>query len=244
MKTSLLFCFLLLISGTIYAQNPHKTVDEIIVRPPRFTGLTPQAASNTATIEEYIAKNVAYSENDLKYAREGTEVINFVVNEDGTLSNFRVFNSVSDNFDRQMIELLKQTNGMWEPGSNNDGPVAMERQVSVACKVSFSERSECQSNFQALAADYFNKGAKLLYLKGRPARALANFNKGIAYCPCDPNLRLLSGYSKFALGDKAGAFEDWKIVKEKTNIDHFENLANAYKDLDGHAELVKLLADK
>ena len=55
------------------------------------------------------------------------------------------------------------------------------------------------------------------------------------------DLRVMRGYAKFALGDKEGAIEDWKIVKEKTNIDNLKILADSHKGLDGYAELMAVL---
>jgi len=241
MKTSIALIVMLLISFGVKAQTYHVAGSEVEVKPPVFLGVQANVFDENLSIEDYVATTMIYPAEDIDYFREGTEVIQFTVKADGHLKNFVVKNSVSQKLDDEIIRVLETTEGMWRPGTNNDGPVDMLREVSVACKVIRAEGSS-GSDFVAVAKNYFKKGSKLLYLKEHPRRALNNFNEGIRYLPNEPNLLVMRGYSRFALGDMNGAIEDWTIVKEKTSIDNLISIATKYKDLNGYNELLSLFA--
>ncbi|RKD91043.1 energy transducer TonB [Mangrovibacterium diazotrophicum] len=238
MKRIILLSFTLLMTLGLWAQEPLVS-EEVTVKPPKFTGEKVQLQSNEMSIQNYIIENMQYPAEDLTYKREGTEVIRFTVETDGRLSNYEVVNSVSRAMDDELIRVLSSTSGYWLPGQNNDVDVAMEREVAIACKVLNEGLETTQTNFKVVATNYFRQGSKLLYTKHHPQRAIAKFDRGIRYMPYDANLLVLRGYARFAAGDRDGAIADWKIVKEKTNIDNLKSLASTYSDLDGYAELIK-----
>lgn len=236
MKKFILLSFTLLITMGLWAQQ---YLEKVTVKPPTFAGVTVAAIQQEEqSIEGYIAANMQYPAKAVEHHREGTEVILFTVNTDGTLSDFEVVNSVSQAMDDEIIRVLETTSGMWNPGTNNEGPVEMQREVTVACKLIHDGVKKTATDFKAVATNYFKKGSKLLYEKDHARRALAKFNEGIRYLPYDANLLVMRGYTKFALGDKEGAIEDWKIVKEKTDVDNLKSVASMYQDLDGYAELM------
>lgn len=241
MKKLILLSFTLLISMGLWAQTIESKLEEVTVKPPKFTGVMVVENQGQQSIEKYIAENVQYPAEDKKYNVEGTEVVQFVVNTDGTLSDFEVVNSVSPEMDDEFIQVLKETSGKWTPGSNNEGPVDMHKQVTVVCKVTDGKFPNIQTDFNAEATDYFKKGAKLLYVKNKPKKALSKFNEGIRYLPFEPNLLVMRGYAKLDLGDKEGAIKDWTVVKDQTGLDYLKLLANIYAyiygDLDAYNEL-------
>ncbi len=239
MKKFILLSFMLLISMGLWAQILQGQSEEVTVKPPQFAG-QPVAAviADAQSIQDYVAANMQYPERDIQYRNEGTEVICFTVGIDGTLSNFEVINSVSSEMDAEITRVLQETNGMWIAGTNNEGAVEMQTEVAVACKIAWDGTEKSVTNFKKVATNYFTRGSKLLYLKDHPRRALANFNEGIQYLPYDANLLVMRGYAKFALGDKEGAIEDWKTVKNQTGIDNLKAVASMYQDLDGYAELL------
>jgi TonB family protein len=72
---------------------------------------------------QYLAKNVKYS----AYAREngyhGTVKVNFVVNSDGSLSNFVIQNSVGGGCDEEVLRVIRLM-PKWIPGVKNGKKVA------------------------------------------------------------------------------------------------------------------------
>lgn len=238
MKTSILFLLLMVLSLGASAQY-HVMEREIEVKPPTFVGTPVNLVADEAIdLADFIVEKMIYPETAINTHREGTEVIEFTVNTDGTLSNFQVINSVSSDIDSEVIRVLQLTNGMWRPGSNNEGYVDMQGEVAVACKIAFYEGATPSTDFKKVATKYFQKGSKLLYTKEHPRRALNQFNAAINYMPYEPNLLVMRGYAKFALGDLNGAVEDWKIVRDKTGIDNLKAIAGEFNDLEGYAELL------
>jgi len=240
MKRIILLSFTLLMTLGLWAQEHHVS-EEVIVKPPKFTGEKVQLQSNEMSIQNYITENMQYPAEDLTYKREGTEVIRFTVETDGRLSNYEVVNSVSRAMDDELIRVLSSTSGYWLPGQNNDVDVAMQREVAIACKVLNEGLETTQTNFKVVATNYFRQGSKLLYTKHHPQRAIAKFDRGIRYMPYDANLLVMRGYARFAAGDRDGAIADWKIVKSQTGIDNLLSIANEYNDLEGYSELLSAL---
>jgi len=238
MKKLILLSFTLLFTMGLWAQVYHGSSEEVQVKPPTFKGVPVAAMDNGQSIEDYVATNMQYPKAAIKYRREGTEVVQFTVNTDGTLCDFEVINSVSQELDAEIIRVLETTSGMWQAGTNNEGPVEMQREVAVACKLAYDGFKTTAADFKVVAANYFKKGTKLLYLKDHPKRALTNFNEGIRYLPYDANLLVMRGYARFALGDREGAIADWKIVKSQTGIDNLMSIANEHNDLEGYSELL------
>lgn len=239
MKTRIIFFFFMILSLGVSAQY-HVMERDIEVSPPVFTGVQQDIQpAQSISIEGYIADNIQYPKQDLKFRQEGTEVIQFTVKTDGSLSDFEVINSVSSEMDDEIIRILRTTDGMWKPGLNNDGPVAMQREVAVALKISEDGNPEHLTDFTEKARSYFMRGSKLLYTKNHPRRALSNLNTGIRFLPYDTNLLVMRGYARYALGDREGAIADWKIVKEKTDIDNLMFVAGIYNELDGYADLIE-----
>ena len=54
---------------------------------------------------------------------------------------------------------------MWIAGTNNDGPVAMQKEIAIAFKISADGNNENLTDFKAVAEKYFKKGTRQLYVK-------------------------------------------------------------------------------
>ena len=72
-----------------------------------------------------------YEKSSIEF-REGTVVVDFTVNTDGSIENFKIQNSVAASNDKAVISALKRTSGDWIPGSQNGNPIAMEKRLLVA----------------------------------------------------------------------------------------------------------------
>lgn len=235
MKTVISLIFLLLISSGISAQ----ILNEVEVQPPEFLGVTNENYSSGLEIEDYIAERMQYPSVDMKFKNEGTEVILFTVGTDGKLSDFEVVNSISREVDDEVIRVLRTTDGMWIAGTNNDGPVAMQKEIAIAFKISADGNNENLTDFKAVAEKYFKKGTRQLYVKEHPRRALRQINQGIVYMPFDDGLMVLRGYCKYTLGDVDGASEDLNLVREISGMDNLMVLAQEYDGADGFVDLIK-----
>ena len=93
-----------------------------------YTGtveVLPEYPGGTASMFEFIQKNVKYPESAKEKGIEGRVFIQFVVEKDGSLSSFQVLRGVSDDIDAEAIRVLKAM-PKWKPGMNNGEPVRVQ----------------------------------------------------------------------------------------------------------------------
>jgi hypothetical protein len=220
MKTITFFISCMMFTVIAIGQQPEATVKEVKVTAPKFTGIENAAAilshKEPETISEYLMKNFQYTGNQFF---EGTEVVQFTVTPSGELTDFNIINSVSREIDREMIRVLKTTEGMWIPGYSNNVAAEMTKEVSMAFyPAEYSSKSVTEIFIQK-ATHYFNDGSKTLFEKHNPKKALKFYSKGINYMPYDKSLLLLRGICRFETGDKEGAHNDWERLKTLGGFD-------------------------
>ena len=239
MKKIFLFLLCIILSLITLGQEKKEYEDQIKgvrVTMPKFTGIvrTVIEKSDFETIENYLKRNIQPMVAPLEILDEGTEVVQFVVNPSGELSDFKVINSINPIYDEEVIRALLTTNGMWLPGLNNNQMVPMEKEVSIVFKL------ENTSDFTSRAKWYYKKGSKMLYVKENPKMALKNFNQGILLLPKEKCILMGRGMTKYELGDEAGACQDWNRIKSLGGFEGDAYLDN-YCDMKGFAEMIKIL---
>lgn len=225
-------------------------VEEVEVTPPSFTGI-----ENTASIfnerdpdflTNYLSKRIIYPENALNEFKEGIEIVQFIVNPTGELSNFRVINSVCPEIDEEVIYALQKTEGMWKPGLNNGIAVPMEKEVSLVFNIENHGSLDLNRKFMHKAKAYYNSGSKQLFLKQNLQKALRKFDIAMRYLPYDECLLYLRGLVKYELDDKESARHDWdriKLLAEKGMIErNIDFLAENYKEFEGFQELQQYMS--
>ncbi|MNZ83080.1 Gram-negative bacterial tonB protein [compost metagenome] len=81
-----------------------------------------QLAVSGSAYQIYINKNIAYPKAYTEMGREGTVEVEFTVQADGTLTDFKVLRSMGVDFDKPSVDVLK--NGpKWLPALKNGKPV-------------------------------------------------------------------------------------------------------------------------
>ncbi|MCY1723191.1 energy transducer TonB [Prolixibacteraceae bacterium Z1-6] len=216
-------------------------VEEVKVTPPRFAGeiyvVQTLKEEKIESIDDYLVRNISYPEKERKLFIQGTEVVQFTVSPTGKLSDFIIINSVSPNMDEEVIRVLQTTNGMWMPGHNNDQPVTMESEVSVAFKI---DGMRFPPDFNELGTKYFSKGGKLFLTRNNPKKSLKYYNKAAQYVPNDVNLLLLRGMARYETGNTLGAICDWERIKALG-----DSVADVYlskvRGYEGYEELASIL---
>jgi len=78
----------------------------------------------------YIKTNKRYPKSALKNKIEGQVVITFVVENNGSLSGFKVFQHLSPDCDAEAIRLMKNS-PKWNPGIRNGKPVRVEMNLLI-----------------------------------------------------------------------------------------------------------------
>ena len=139
-----------------------KRLEETRVEPPNFSGYLvekPQITIKKSPICCFLQDNMEYPQKAIDYRQEGIVVIEFTVEPDATLSNFKVVNHVSHDLDNAVISCLKLTNGMWIPGKVNGIASPMEKEVSVMFDLEDTPTLvEQAKRYYLRAVKVFNKG--------------------------------------------------------------------------------------
>ncbi len=249
MKREIIFLLCMVVSIITFGQNQdQKLLEEVKVTPPKFVGsvlaMDHLDHKEDGSVEAHMKGIIQYPEEALRRYAEGTEVVQFTVTTKGEVTNFTIINSVSPEFDDEVIRALKTTNGMWKPGSNNGEPVAMEKELSISFKIDDSEDQNFSNlnDFKEDAQRYFSKGSILLLMKDKPKRALSFYDKGILLLPNEANLLLMRGLTKYELNDKEGACSDWNRLKALGGLSSDIYLEN-YCEMKGYAELIRVLEE-
>lgn len=243
MKTLTTLLVAMLVSALTFAQQETKIkLDEIKVTPPQFTGSYDAAqlfsVQNNATFNNLLRDHLMDKAKTFNGAIEGTEVVHFVVGENGKITDFEVINSISSQVDRAVYEFLKTTCGMWKPGENNGEPVAMEKEISVILKMVDA------TDFDELAVKYLAKGTEELFVNDKPKKALKYLNHGMKYRPNEDCLLVSRGICKYELGDKIGAEDDWNRMAQSGISDNAKELATQFSHLKGYSALTAFLENK
>ena len=247
MKKSVIFFASMILSVAVFGQNVTKQisvdVDEVQVTPPKFTGMQNATESfnarESSKINNYVLENFVCPEGVVKCKLEGTEIIEFTVNPDGKLSNFKVINSVCRKVDEEMIKVLRTTNGMWMPGNNNGVPTAMEKELSMM--IGDYSPDEIVNHFVRLAEKYFEIGSTNLLVEQKLKKALRYYDKGVRYMPNDKSLLLMRGICNYGLGNREKAEKDWNRIVSLGGFDYHVDF-DSLTEMKGYSEMRNILA--
>ncbi len=199
----LLLTFSLLLMVLVISGQEYQRIGEISVTAPTFTDeslLTESPSSHSSVLNQYLLGEISESTNDQVFA-SGKVVVDFTVLPDGTLADFIIKNSVSQDNDQSVIAALETTSGYWNPGKNNGIAVPMDKRVVVAFtsgnNFSFTEvaRYHYKKGVQKyictdrIEEDPWKKEAKIQRITDRKlASALRSFNRATLYAPFDPSI--------------------------------------------------------
>lgn len=248
-KRTVILFLCMIISVITFGQEKKQFSDEIKgvkVSPPRFIGSEKLPAMlNTgefSTLGEFMSMYIQYPQKSKERLVEGTEVIQFVVSPTGELSDFIVVNSISPEIDAEVIRVLKKTDRMWNPGLNNETPVAMEKEFSISFKLAYGS-SDSTTDFTSEAQLYFKKGNKRFFIKDNSKSALRYYDKAIQYLPNDKALLVTRGMCRYELGDNTGACQDWNRIKTLGGFEGDAYLKN-FCDYKGYADMISTIQEK
>ena len=251
MKTKIFLLVVLFLPIFVWGQEDKMisyTSETIEVTPPEFTGIKNTAllfnGNNTMTIEKYIIDNFVYPNQALNCLNQGTIVVQFVVNENGELSDFNVINSVCQLIDKEFIKLLKTTDGMWKPGMNNGKPYEMDKEVSMMFVASLADKdmNAPREYLTKLARNCFVKANALFMEKHHLKRALNKYNECVKYLPYESSTLLVRGLCKYEMGDIDGARKDWERTNEIGVVDA-DDYINKLCYLKGYDEMLAILKE-
>ncbi|WP_319501677.1 hypothetical protein [uncultured Draconibacterium sp.] len=247
MKTMKLLFVCMLATLFAYAQEnvPPYMMTDVEVTPPKFTAVKYSPADNTNSLKTYIANNFKYDAENGEIT-DGTEVVKFTVNTDGSLSEIKVVNSVSPTVDNLITSILEGTDYMWMPGKNNGVPVAMEKEIAIQVKLGMTESAAKDRDFTEIARDHFTKGSEKLFFDQKTKKAIKHFETAVRYRPYDQSTLYMLALCEVDRGntEAAQAYVDRfrKLGGDKDILE--EKLAQDVKSVDSYEQLSQLFANK
>ncbi|WP_321372261.1 energy transducer TonB [uncultured Draconibacterium sp.] len=247
MKTiKILFvCMLAAIFAHAQETVPPYMMHDVEVTPPKFTAVKYTQPENANSLKAYISQNFEYNPEFGKTV-EGTEVVKFVINTDGRVSDVEVVNSVSSTVDRLITNIIEETDYMWVPGKNNGVPVAMEKEIAVKIKLGMTEKSAERRDFTEIARNYFTKGSEKLFFDRKAKKAIKQFELAIRYRPYDQAALYMLALCEMDQGNEnaAQAYVDrFKELGGDLNLMD-ASLTEHIKSIEAHEDLAKLFAIK
>jgi periplasmic protein TonB len=88
-----------------------------------------------AAMMQFIARNLVYPKEAMDYGIEGTVVIEFIVEKNGSLSNYRILRDIGGGCGEAVIDVFKLM-PLWEPAKQRDKPVRLKMKAPVKFKLS------------------------------------------------------------------------------------------------------------
>ena len=106
------------------ADKVYEEVDQI----PEFPG-------GQSALKKYMSDNVRYPALAAEYGKQGTAIIQFVVNADGSISDVEVVRSAGDSsLDKEAIRVVKSM-PKWNPGKKYGQNVKVRTKTNVAFRL-------------------------------------------------------------------------------------------------------------
>lgn len=97
------------------------------------TEVMPEFPGGMSTLIEYISKNIKYPEAGKAKGIQGRVTVQFVVNQDGSISNTKILRGLSPEFDAEALRLFNSM-PKWKPGMQRGQAV----RVKYTCPVVFA----------------------------------------------------------------------------------------------------------
>lgn len=225
MKTRVIIAACILMATVSFAQN--QDLNDMNNIAPQFKGTsTINQSEPSETISDYLKKYVEYPSISINCRLQGTEVVQFIITQNGEITGFKVINSVCPKIDQEVIRVLKTTNGKWNPGTINGNKVEMGTEVSVAFVMNSYD------DLIKTAKHYQKKGNNWMFTKNNPEKALKYYNRGITLLPNEVSLLAMRSLCNYEMGNINEAEKDWKRIKTLANNKSESNLENEFKLFD------------
>ena len=131
MKKQIIFLIVLTVmfmsSSYIYAQEPSKANQQ---QPDTNIGkevftiveVMPEYPGGENARQLYLTQNIQYPVKAKENNIQGTVYVNFIVEKDGSLSNFKILKGIGSGCDEEVVRVMKNM-PKWKPGTQRGQPV-------------------------------------------------------------------------------------------------------------------------
>lgn len=94
----------------------------------------PEYPGGDAELLKFISSNVKYPASSKEKGEQGRVICSFIVNKDGSVSDYKIVRSISAELDAEAIRVLKMM-PRWTPGKQNGKSVAVKYTVPVTFRL-------------------------------------------------------------------------------------------------------------
>lgn len=142
MKTIIVFCLALISANGVWSQTSEEMRAVEVM--PMFPGcesvenLEERKKCADRRMLEFLYSNLKYPEVARTNNIEGTVIVNFVVEKDGSISNEQVIRSVSAEIDEAALDAVREMrnqNILWHPGLQSGKPVRVTFNMPLRFKL-------------------------------------------------------------------------------------------------------------
>ncbi len=132
----ILFSLLITITSSVAAQTTQTEQQQAAQTAPakadsgNSTGYTEKLPVPYVDIRKFLAQNIAYPEKARRKNIQGKVIIQFAVNEDGTLGEFKAKSKIGHGCEKEAIRVLSSM-PPWKPGMLNGTPVKVYYTQSI-----------------------------------------------------------------------------------------------------------------
>lgn len=117
-----------------WSNKPIKNSEEKNNREPfSFVEIMPEYIGGEDALMQYLQNNIKYPEYAKNNKIGGTVQVEFVVNEDGTISNEKVVKGIKGGCDEEALRVIKKM-PRWKPGKENGKPVSVYYTIPIVFK--------------------------------------------------------------------------------------------------------------
>ena len=106
------------------------------VDPPTFVSTMPKFPGGNPELFDFLNSNIKYPEISVKNNSQGKVIIEFVVEENGEISNIKVLKGVDPFIDAESIRVVNQM-PKWIPGKQLDKKVRVRQRLPIKFKLSY-----------------------------------------------------------------------------------------------------------
>jgi protein TonB len=82
-------------------------------------------------LQEFLGDNLVYPREAYDNEIEGVIMVFFVINKDGSVSDITTDGKGNKDLQREAMNVVKKTSGMWKPGTQREKPVRVKAKIPI-----------------------------------------------------------------------------------------------------------------
>lgn len=91
----------------------------------------PTFKGGSEKLQEFLGENLVYPREAYDNEIEGVIMVFFVINKDGSVSDITTDGKGNKDLQREAMNVVKKTSGMWKPGTQREKPVRVKAKIPI-----------------------------------------------------------------------------------------------------------------